>query len=344
MSPHFADADLIVAADGINSTIRTPLCRRISSRTSTSEATSSSGSARIGCSRRSRSYSSRPSTAGSRRMPIASMHDTSTFIVETTEPNWRARWPRSARCRRYDRLLRAIVRALAGGPPADDEHEPSAWFAMALLPARHQPDMGDGQRRADGRCGAYRAFLDRVWHQACAGGCDRAGTRLRYPRHRRAGRSCGLRGRAQGRRAAHPVRGAQLDRMVRERGTLRPPGTGAIRLLPAYAQPAHKPRESPPARSDRGSNAWSGWLAGRVGHPADRAVPPMFLPFQLREMRLANRVVVSPMATYSARDGMPNDFHLVHLGARALGGAGLVFTEMVCVTPQGRITPGCAGL
>ena len=86
------------------------------------------------------------------------------------------------------------------------------------------------------------------------------------------------------------------------------------------------------------------WLAGRVGHPADRAVPPMFLPFQLREMRLANRVVVSPMATYSARDGMPNDFHLVHLGARALGGAGLVFTEMVCVTPQGRITPGCAGL
>ena len=50
------------------------------------------------------------------------------------------------------------------------------------------------------------------------------------------------------------------------------------------------------------------------------------------------------MATYSAHDGMPNDFHLVHLGARALGGAGLVFTEMTCVTPQGRITPGCAGM
>jgi anthraniloyl-CoA monooxygenase len=70
----------------------------------------------------------------------------------------------------------------------------------------------------------------------------------------------------------------------------------------------------------------------------------MFLPFRLRDMKLANRVVVSPMATYSATDGMPNDFHLVHLGARALGGAGLVFTEMVCVSPQGRITPGCAGL
>jgi anthraniloyl-CoA monooxygenase len=86
------------------------------------------------------------------------------------------------------------------------------------------------------------------------------------------------------------------------------------------------------------------WLAARAGHPTRRPTPPMFLPFQLRDMSLANRVVVSPMATYSARDGMPDDFHMVHLGARALGGAGLVFTEMVCVTPQGRITPGCAGL
>jgi anthraniloyl-CoA monooxygenase len=86
------------------------------------------------------------------------------------------------------------------------------------------------------------------------------------------------------------------------------------------------------------------WLAERAGHPTSQPIPPMFLPFRLRDMLLTNRIVVSPMATYSARDGMPNDFHLVHLGGRALGGAGLVFTEMVCVTPQGRITPGCAGL
>ena len=86
------------------------------------------------------------------------------------------------------------------------------------------------------------------------------------------------------------------------------------------------------------------WLAARAGHPMRRPTPPMFLPFQLRDMLLANRIVVSPMATYSAQDGMPDDFHMVHLGARALGGAGLVFTEMVCVTPRGRITPGCAGL
>ncbi|MFJ2510853.1 bifunctional salicylyl-CoA 5-hydroxylase/oxidoreductase [Streptomyces griseoviridis] len=72
--------------------------------------------------------------------------------------------------------------------------------------------------------------------------------------------------------------------------------------------------------------------------------PPMFTPFRLRGLTLRNRVVVSPMDLYSATDGVPGDFHLVHLGARALGGAGLVMTEMVCVSPEGRITPGCAGL
>ncbi|MXM66400.1 bifunctional salicylyl-CoA 5-hydroxylase/oxidoreductase [Streptomyces sp. HUCO-GS316] len=72
--------------------------------------------------------------------------------------------------------------------------------------------------------------------------------------------------------------------------------------------------------------------------------PPMFTPFRLRGLTLRNRVVVSPMDMYSATDGVPGDFHLVHLGARALGGAGLVMTEMVCVSAEGRITPGCTGL
>lgn len=72
--------------------------------------------------------------------------------------------------------------------------------------------------------------------------------------------------------------------------------------------------------------------------------PPMFTPFRLHGLTLRNRVVVSPMDLYSAVDGVPGDFHLVHLGARALGGAGLVMTEMVCVSEEGRITPGCTGL
>src|SRR5207302_7695216 len=61
-------------------------------------------------------------------------------------------------------------------------------------------------------------------------------------------------------------------------------------------------------------------------------------------MQVENRITVSPMAMYSAVDGVPNDFHLVHLGERALGGAGLLFTEMTCVSPEGRISPGCTGM
>ncbi|HZE32453.1 MAG TPA: FAD-dependent monooxygenase, partial [Actinoallomurus sp.] len=82
------------------------------------------------------------------------------------------------------------------------------------------------------------------------------------------------------------------------------------------------------------------WFA--TGLPDVR--PPMFQPFRLGGLELANRVIVSPMDMYSAQDGVPGDFHLVHLGGKALGGAGLVMTEMVCVSPEGRITPGCTGM
>lgn len=81
-------------------------------------------------------------------------------------------------------------------------------------------------------------------------------------------------------------------------------------------------------------------LAARPGKPPS----PMFTPFTLRGLTVPNRVVVSPMAMYSATDGLPNDFHLVHFGSRALGGAGLLYTEMTCPSPDARITPGCAGL
>ncbi len=98
--------------------------------------------------------------------------------------------------------------------------------------------------------------------------------------------------------------------------------------------------------------AWLGgyerWLAEKNGVHIDdgkagKAPPPMFLPYTLRGLTLKNRIVVSPMAQYSAVDGVPGDYHLVHLGARAMGGAGLVFAEMACVSPEGRITPGCPG-
>jgi anthraniloyl-CoA monooxygenase len=88
------------------------------------------------------------------------------------------------------------------------------------------------------------------------------------------------------------------------------------------------------------------WFADRahVRLAAERPPPPMLTPFTLRGVTLPNRVVVSPMAQYSCVDGLPDDYYLVHLGSRAHGGAGLVFTEMTCVAPDARISPGCAGL
>ncbi len=87
------------------------------------------------------------------------------------------------------------------------------------------------------------------------------------------------------------------------------------------------------------------WFQARAGVPADAPVrAPMFAPLRLRGLTLNNRIVVSPMAQYKAVDGTPGDWHLVHYGERAKGGAGLIFTEMTCVSPSGRITPGCPGL
>ncbi len=81
-----------------------------------------------------------------------------------------------------------------------------------------------------------------------------------------------------------------------------------------------------------------------LGADFDAAVPPLFLPYKVGNMEVANRVVVSPMSMYSAKDGLPDDWHLVHYGSLAKGGAGLVFTEMTDISPTARITPGCAGL
>ncbi|MGR3374495.1 MAG: bifunctional salicylyl-CoA 5-hydroxylase/oxidoreductase [Pseudooceanicola nanhaiensis] len=84
------------------------------------------------------------------------------------------------------------------------------------------------------------------------------------------------------------------------------------------------------------------WFQAQAGANGHRA--PMFAPFRLRDMTLKNRVVVSPMAQYKAVDGCPTDWHFAHYAERAKGGAGLVYIEMTCVSPEGRITPGCPGL
>jgi anthraniloyl-CoA monooxygenase len=112
------------------------------------------------------------------------------------------------------------------------------------------------------------------------------------------------------------------------------PGTAGTGAGPARsAGSAEHLSAAPPAASPAAPN-------GQQSAP----VPPLFTPFRLRSLTLHNRVVVAPMDMYSAVDGTPNDFHLAHLGARALGGAALVVTEMTCVSAEGRISLGCTGL
>jgi anthraniloyl-CoA monooxygenase len=96
----------------------------------------------------------------------------------------------------------------------------------------------------------------------------------------------------------------------------------------------------------RSTHRWFAAQARAQGYDVDPERPPvpMFTPFALRGMRIENRVVVSPMDQYCAVEGVPTDWHFVHLGSRAIGGAGLVYVEMTCVSPEGRITPGCTGL
>jgi anthraniloyl-CoA monooxygenase len=90
-------------------------------------------------------------------------------------------------------------------------------------------------------------------------------------------------------------------------------------------------------------------VAGELGPLARRrkdgsAVPPAFQPLKLRDLTLENRLVLAPMCQYSAEEGVPGDWHLMHYGSRAIGGPGLIFTEMTCVSADARITPGCAGI
>jgi anthraniloyl-CoA monooxygenase len=103
-------------------------------------------------------------------------------------------------------------------------------------------------------------------------------------------------------------------------------------------------------RDPRYVAGYEDWLARRAGAGAGVPLPqnvrlaPMLTPYKLRGVLLKNRIAVSPMAQYSARDGVVGDYHLMHLGARAVGGAGLVFAEMTAVSSDARITPGCPGL
>ena len=118
-----------------------------------------------------------------------------------------------------------------------------------------------------------------------------------------------------------------------------PPMQFAYSLLTRSQRISH---ENLRLRDPQWLRAAEDWFAAAAGGVAGRA--PMFQPFALRDMALENRIVVSPMAQYRAVDGCPTDWHFVHYAERAKGGAGLVYTEMTCISAEGRITPGCTGL
>jgi anthraniloyl-CoA monooxygenase len=194
-----------------------------------------------------------------------------------------------------------------------------------------------------GDAAATGAFLHRLGLQAAFGQRHRAG---RSPAFSEPDwKAFALSGRAPPRGAAPAVGGAQLAGVVRGGRALPRSRSGAVQLFAADPVAADQPREPAPARSEWLASAERWFQARRPACSRDNAPPraPMFAPFKLRDMELKNRIVVSPMAQYKAVDGCPTDWHLVHYGERAKGGAGLVYTEMTCVSPEGRITPGCPG-
>jgi len=126
-----------------------------------------------------------------------------------------------------------------------------------------------------------------------------------------------------------------------------PPIQFAFNLLTRSLRITH---ENLRLRDARFTDEVDRWFAARAAEqsgahvPLDPAPPPLFTPFRLRDLVVSNRVVVSAMCQYTAEDGQPDDWHLVHIGSRAVGGAGLVMTEMTNVSREGRISPGCTGL
>jgi anthraniloyl-CoA monooxygenase len=338
----FADADLIVAADGINSKIRNRYAADF--RPTVQVAQNRFVWLGTHCVFRAFTFIFVPTEWGwFQAHAYRFNHDTSTFIVETTDATWRAAGldkldvPGTiAFCERLfapwleGNALLANLGHLRGShwlnfPRVANE----TWVkdnVVLVGDAAHSAhfSIGSGTKLAlEDAIALARAFDKHPADVPAALAAYEAERKVDVLRIQSAARN-------STEWFEHVARYAQLE-----------PEQFAYSLLTRSQRISH---ENLRLRDRPWLDGMERWLAERAGHNAPRPVPPMFLPFRLRDMTLVNRVVVSPMATYSAQDGMPGDFHLVHLGARALGGAGLVFTEMVCVTPQGRITPGCAGL
>ncbi len=335
----FADADLIVAADGVNSRTRLQhahvfepdidvrKCRFIW----------------LGTTQRFDAFTfafARTEHGWFQIHAYQFSKDLSTVIVETREETWRAHGLDAADTTQSIAFCERLFGAYLGGHSLQSNAahlRGSAWlnFNRVYCKRWHHGNLvliGDAAHTAHFSIGsgtklAMEDAIALVRHVTGTPDLDRALTAYREERNLEVLK---LQSAARNRMEwfEHVERYARL-----------PPEQFAYSLLTGSQRIGH---DNLKLRDREFVTSYEGWLARQAG--ADEARPPMFLPFRLRELELTNRVVVSPMAQYCAVDGVPNDWHLVHYGHRAVGGAGLLYTEMTCVSPEGRISPGCTGL
>ncbi len=266
----------------------------------------------------------------------------STWVIETDEATWKNfGFDTMGEAEMLPVLERVFAEELEGHPA---HRQP---LDLAQFPHHREQDLGQGQRGAGGRRQGHRAFLHRLGHQARHGGRDRAvrgaegGRRVpqalaRYDTARRE--------EVEKTQHAANVSLAWFEHMQRYWGMA--PEQFAFGVMSRSKQITWENLELRDPAFVRNTHRWFAAQARAQGYAIDEKNPPvpMFTPFRLRGMQLANRVVVSPMDQYSAVEGVPTDWHFVHLGSRAVGGAGLVYVEMTCPSPEARITPGCTGL
>jgi anthraniloyl-CoA monooxygenase len=266
--------------------------------------------------------------------------DLSTVIVETREETWAAHGLDRASTGQSIAFCEALFASQLGGHrlQSNANHlRGSAWLNFNRVSCQHWHHgrivlLGDAAHTAHFSIGsgtklAMEDAISLSQHVSAPGTLDAALTAYQRERHVE----------------VLKLQSAARNRMEWFENVARyvhlPPEQFAYSLLTGSQRIGH---ENLKVRDPRFVADYERWLAGEDA-PA-RAPPPMFLPFRLRDMQLVNRVVVSPMAQYCAREGVPGDWHLVHYGHRAIGGAGLIYTEMTCVSPEGRISPGCTGL
>ncbi|UCG76925.1 MAG: bifunctional salicylyl-CoA 5-hydroxylase/oxidoreductase [Gemmatimonadota bacterium] len=349
----YADADLILAADGVNSRIRSeyaePLGPTVDLRPNRF--------VWLGTTKPFPAFTFyfKPTDAGLWRVhayqyaeeesaEAERLNGISTFIVETTEETWRAAGMDRASEEETLRFCEGLFTDELDGHPLIGNLSVWRSFPTVTCDRWHHGNIvlvGDAAHTAHFSVGSGTrlAMIDAIELSRSIGRHrgDIARALQEYEEARRP--------------AVASLQRAAKTSMLWFEGTERymddEPIQFAFNLLTRSLRITHENlRARDPAFLERVDAWFARTAAGQSGVdvPTAPPPPPLFTPFRVRGLLLPNRVAVSPMCQYSAEEGMPNDWHLVHLGSRAVGGAGLVFTEMTDVSPEARISPGCTGM